>query len=199
MPTSCTCGSLLPDAPSSVEKGRHTRRHKQWEVGIPLPPRMPDPGGLLMVRGDASIRLRMLAYRMARLVQRAMGHMYVSFQYAERRTPDWAQWRTVAYIAVRERVMVGYLVSRMTVAWGEADLAEPDAVVNTTGHVEHKPLVDLVFVCPGFRRQGIASALVQAMAEDRGASPGELLWRPPFGVEGLGLVKRFNQGKVLVS
>ena len=66
-------------------------------------------------------------------------------------------------------------MSRGAVGWGEADREGPDAVVNTTGHVEHKPLVDLVFVCPGFRRQGIASALVQAMAEDRGASPGELL------------------------
>jgi GNAT superfamily N-acetyltransferase len=160
---------------------------------------MRDSGALLIVHGNASIRARMLAYRMARLVQRTLGHRYVSFQYPERRTPDWTQWRTVAYIAIREGVMVGYLVSRMTVAWGEADLTDPDAVVNTGGHVEQKALVDLVFVCPGFRRQGTASALVQAMAEDRGFPSDGLLWRPPFGSEGLGLVKRFNQGKVLVS
>ena len=67
------------------------------------------------------------------------------------------------------------------------------------GHVEARALVDLVFVCPDSRRQGIATSLVRAMAEDRGFPANELLWRPPFGVEGLGLVKKFNSDRVLVS
>ena len=199
MPSRCACGNVLPDAPTPVDRARHTRRHKQWADGIALPPRMPDPGELLIVAGNASMRLRMLAYRMARVVQRATGHRYVSFPYPQRRTPDWDQWRAKAYLAVRDRRMVGYLVSRMTVAWGEARLSEPQAVVNTTGHVEARALVDLVFVCPDFRRQGTATSLVRAMAEDRGFPANELLWRPPFGVEGLGLVKKFNSDRVLVS
>ena len=93
MSPKCSCGTLLPDNSSRWEKATHTRRHNQWAEGMSLPPTMPDPGDLLIVPGDGPVRLRMLAYRTARIVQRAAGHLYVSFPYPQRRTPDWEQWR----------------------------------------------------------------------------------------------------------
>ena len=200
MPPRCSCGTTLSESPSVGEKVRHARRHKQWAQGIPLPPRLPDPGDVLIVPGNARVSLRMLAYRMARVSQRAGGHLFVSFQYPTRRAADWEQWGVKAYLAVRERTMVGYLVSRLKWSWTDFDLATPEVLFDTSPHLERKAAVDMVFVCANFRRQGIATSLVRAMAADHGVTPRELVWQTPFNPEGLALVRSFSpDGKILVA
>lgn len=191
-----------PAALSSPAEKRHQKFHVLWEYGVLLPPDIPPPdNGVLTVPASGPKAHVEVAYKMARVAQMALGKSFASFalKSAEARR-DWERNKATAYLAVRGGAVVGYLVTRARTEWGVLTLDDPEGEVTPSEHELPRPCLDLAFVCGGFRRQGIATQLVEVAATDQGLPADEFLHLLPFSKDGRAFAERFSrEGRLLVT
>ena len=191
-----------PAALSSSAEKRHQKFHVPWEYGVLLPPDiLPPDNGVLRVPANGPKRQVELAFKMARVAQMALGKSFASFalRSAEAKR-DWESSRAIAYLAVRDDAVIGYLVSRVRTAWGVFDLDDHEGEVTVTEHAQPRPCLDMVFVCGGFRRQGIATSLVEFAAIDQRIPTDKFLHLLPWSPDGRRFADRFSRdGRLLVT
>ena len=72
------------------------------------------------------------------------------------------------------------------------DLNEPDRKVELQEHTERRSCLGVAFVCNNYRQQGIATALMQAVAEYTGVSIRDMVNVLPFSPEGESLARQFS-------
>lgn len=186
-------------SPSVAEK-RHKAHHDPWANGVPLPPDIPLPdNGVLRVPANGAKPHVGLACKMARVAQMGLGGSFASFNLTPvaART-DWETNHAIAYLAIRDDAVIGYLVTRARTRWGVVNLDDPEGEVMLTEHEQPRPCLDLAFVSGGFRRQGIATSLVELAAIDQGLPAGEFLHLLPWSPDGRAFAERFSGDRRLL-
>ncbi len=171
--SNCECSSL----PFILDKRQHAARHREWKRGFTVSknvaPEEASGERVLLVNGSESPKpLRRVAYRMARIARRAAGWDFPTFPY-----PDAPRCfvkdasDVLAAVKLDGRYAVGYAVS----------LKEDLEVVVTE-----------VFVCSEYRRRGVATELVHALARHYERPITGIAYGGPFTSAGWALAKALS-------
>lgn len=197
----CPCGWGNEDYDRRRET-RHAAKHLQWDRGLQIPDRLAgyaciSKPNIVTVRWDAEIPLRKLAYDMARLAQRSGHYDFPSFTYPVRRVShETAESQETAYLYWTSggNRSVGYVVVDKVSAWGEWKVGS-ESRIPIHQHDYQRSRMGLIWVANGWRRQGIASAMVRKVAETHETDVAELVWQAPFTDVGL----KFAQALVMAE
>ncbi len=190
-------GLFYPDCGSthygeSRKQHIHTRYHDETANGVPT--RL--PRGQHVVRPDSSADVRKLAERTASVARRYGGYDFASYEAGARRSNREEQ--TLVVLTVRSGRVVGYLVSRVMICshrWRIGD--DNDAVANYEPHKRRR--LDLVWVHPDCRRQGVARAVIERLCKETSTPFTEMACQTPFTEDGLALVKGLGLVEVYLA
>jgi hypothetical protein len=151
-----------------------------------------------VVRLTSPIAWRRVAYNLARLAQRAEGYDFPSFPPPAGRARD-DQEHTRAFLYCEGPTAVGYLVAADQPTGARWDFTQEEVPPGPDHQV--RPTVGLAFTCFHWRRQGIASALVRAVAQHANVPTSGLAWDTPFTEEGEALARTFagDDGRVWIT
>jgi GNAT superfamily N-acetyltransferase len=199
-PTREHCGCGADRLSVEFDKRRHSYRHREWAKGILLARTVAPKtaNGILHVTPETPIGERKLAYRMARVAQRTHKWDFATFPHPTRL---FVEGGPDAFLYLKDRHTIGYLVAVMSPAWIPADPKRLPRVLG--GHLWPRPAegaefrqepvrcVNEVFVAADHRGEGIGTALVRAALEAYGLEVGELAFGGPFTKAGLALARRF--------
>lgn len=192
----CPCGSY------SVDERKHESGHLRWSLGVRVPTAVVWPHGLpiAVITEDAPAAWQNLAHEAAVVAQRHGGYDFASFpRYRKRHRWEPRERETRAYLYHVDGRVVGFLSSMDDPVIGHWDLAT-DKTANSEQHPV-VPSVGVLFVAQRWRRHGIATALVRAVAADRSVLVEELPWFTPLTKDGRALARTLNAaaGKVLLA
>ncbi len=202
MAAECPCGWESPYDPEST---LHRKMHLLWDRGIPMKPRDwadvidqadrgdVEEGAILVVYPHRRARLNKMAYTMSRLMQREGRYDFPSWPM--RLISEW-QWRRdggeQALLALRDNRVVGYLKIRRLAGFGLYDVRGDTWSLVGEWQKGESPAVDMIFVCRGYRRAGVATSLVRRFMELNGASPDSIVWGGPLTRCGHSLAASFR-------
>jgi GNAT superfamily N-acetyltransferase len=170
----CACSSF----PFMLTKRQHAQRHREWQRGFKVsknvaPEVVAGDQTVLLVNGAESPKpLRRVAFRLARVAQRQAGWDFPTFPHPD--TPAYFAQNAaniLAAIRLDGRYAVGYVVS----------IEEGTETV-----------VSEVFVCADYRRRGIASELVCAIARFREKPLPQIAYGGPFTRAGWAMAKALS-------
>lgn len=207
----CACGLWAPEEPDGRDpyttglRRTHQAHHRRWAQGQPVSPAARRAGlpsdGLLLVRADAAAPLMRLVWEQARTFQRLKGYDFAAWpRHAARR---WAYWTVEETLADNQAilwlaggVLLGHVTTRRRthcVRWDPAArrVLGEEPVLGATGPgpdtTTRRRSVDTIFVCHDAQRQGIATRLVQAVADAERVAVADLAWGCPLSEAGLAL------------
>jgi GNAT superfamily N-acetyltransferase len=180
----CPCGTgSLYFGEGVGARTRHANWHLQWDRGVPVPSRVLWFKSLAIVTSESARADQDVAYRLGRLFQREQRYDFPM-------VPESRFWRTgdmvQAMIAVHRHRAIGILVTRPVMGYGVWD-GSPESVQINVSTTEPLPEISGVWVARGYRRHGVARALVSALVEYADTSPAELVWGVPFSDDGQAL------------
>jgi GNAT superfamily N-acetyltransferase len=181
----CPCGYGWLDRDRS-----HGPQHLAWSLGVPVPEPLDWPQELpiAVVSQAAPAAWQNLAHRCAVVAARAQGHDASSFPRYHRPRGGWLPREQVpvrAYLYRIDRSVVGCLTSMPDPVVGWIDAAT-DTITQLPATAPHpvRPSIGVIFVAQRWRRRGVATALVHALAEDHGIAVEDLPWYTPLSAEG---------------
>jgi len=175
---------------------RHDRQHVRWSAGIPIPSRLIFVRPIAVIDVMAPMAWRKLAYECARIAQRDGRYDFSSFPSpSEEPEPSNVNLRAVL-LATWSRV-IGYLSVVDSIRNASWDF-NPSSTLSY-GDDTLRPQVNLIFVAKEWRRRGVATALVRAMAADAKTEVAEISWSQPFSTAGQALAKSLSKNRVWVS
>jgi hypothetical protein len=170
-PEYCECTRF----PFMLNKRQHALRHREWRRGFMVsknvaPEVVAGTQAVLLVNGAESPKpLRRVAFRLARVAQRQAGWDFPTFPHPN--TPTYFAEKAAAVLAAIKldgRYAIGYAVS----------VEEGTLTVVTE-----------VWVCVDYRRRGIATELVHAIARGRRKPLTQIAYGGPFTRAGWALAK----------
>jgi len=200
----CACGWGRYDPEGKHDGQAHRRKHLAWSAGLPVPKALLGEwsGRIAVVADDAPMPWQRLAYECARIARADGGYDGAAFPYPARtrtRSGRFAEPATLALLmrtdSTREPAhVVGMLFTSDDPVAGWLDIATDEHQSFPAGPGRSiRPTVAVTFTAVGYRRQGIASALVRALADYRGVSVTELSWLTPLSEPGKALAAKLNQ------
>jgi ribosomal protein S18 acetylase RimI-like enzyme len=173
-PEYCECSR----SPFILTKCQHAQRHREWQRGFKVsknvaPEVVAGTQAVLLVNGTESPKpLRRVAFRLARVAQRQAGWDFPTFPHPD--TPAYFAEKAASILAAIKldgRYAVGYVVS----------VEEGTLTVVTE-----------VYVCAAYRRRGIATELVHAIARVREKPVTQIAYGGPFTRAGWALAKALS-------
>jgi GNAT superfamily N-acetyltransferase len=172
-------------------RARHAYWHLEWDRGVPLPSGVYWWDSVVMLTGESSVREIKIAYKLGRLFQREQHYDFPM-------VPEARSWHrsgllTTVHIAVHHERAVGIVISEPAMRWGSWDGSAEEVRFDILS-TEPVPVVAGVFVCRSYRRHGLATALVSALAEDANLPVKDLVWGPPFSTAGRELALSLADG-----
>jgi hypothetical protein len=192
----CPCGWV------HLVKNRteHAARHLDWHEGILLRPSIkprpliyPGRGGFMFVSAEASMGWQQLAYDMARMAKREGGWDGVSFPYpsTQRRFSDDDDVQAALYL--RDGSSGIYAIGFVSL-YNASYISRWHPITKVQEKMEGMRRIRLgpIWVANGWRRHGVASALIESVAAGVGVDPSELAWSIPFTDAGLALATTFS-------
>lgn len=174
---------------------RHANWHIQWDRGIPLPSTVFWWDSLAIVTGESSRPEREVAYKLGRLFQR---ENHYDFPMA----PDPRTWRgdlSEVLVAVYHHRAIGGLFTYPTMRIGVWDGSPETTVPFNVELMEPQPRIAGIWVCRGYRRKGVASALVRALSSYADIPAPDLIWGVPFSDAGKALALRIAGERIRIA
>jgi hypothetical protein len=174
----------------------HDGQHARWSLGIPIPPGMSFDHPIAVVDTMAPKRWRTLAYECGRLARADGGYDMVSFPHPSG-DPEPSEDNLRAYLFATRSHVIGYLSADdvgNNAAWDfdpRTSSSNPDPAI--------RPRVGLIFVADEWRRRGVATSLVRAMAADAGIGVTDIAWQWPFSDAGQTLAQSLSPTRVWIS
>jgi GNAT superfamily N-acetyltransferase len=127
-----------------------------------------------------------LAYRMAAIFRQEQGYDFSGWPRRKKYWDDDGENDAHAFLMIRARKAVGIAIVRKRLEWFWWAGADPGHLYRREAR---RPIIERIFVCADFRRQGIARALVQAAADHYGTAATELGWQIQLTSAGAELVR----------
>ncbi|MET9107118.1 GNAT family N-acetyltransferase [Streptomyces zhihengii] len=189
----CRCG--LDVRESRGHGGRHADHHDQWAFGVRVPKNLDWLGDLVVVTTQSPIAWRRLVSKVARLPQRENHYDFSTWSHCGE--PEESEDNARAYLLKSNSRVIGYLAARDTDCHRPWDLVDGSRYGDLDGSM--RPRIDLVWVADAYRRRGVGTTLVQALADDVGSPVAEVSWSTPFSDLGRQLARGISPGGVWVS
>ncbi len=186
-PGDCPCGGSSSD--------NHDRLHMLWREGVPIPKTAFFRREVAVVETTTPRQWRKLAYECARVAKRDGGYDFSSFD-SPAAEPEPSPDRLRAYLFRAGGRAVGFLsvMDSHRNAWLDFAAGKTSDAVESV-----RPRVNLIFVAERWRRQGVATSLVTAMAEDSGVPLDAVSWGMPFTREGRKLAGSLHPAGAWIS
>ena len=163
----------------------------EWWDGVVLSPGL-DPytlDGVACIYANAPVREARLAERLALLMQREM-HYDFSLFHADRHSD------LRAYVVIHQYSAVALAIVRITEHFGIYGMTNEKGYIHFDS-LTPTPSIVGIFVCAGWRRQGVAQLLVRHVAKSEGCRPNELAWSLPLSEAGMVLATSFGPKDLL--
>lgn len=186
----CPCGTGARYFGEGVRaQTRHARWHLQWDRGVSVPLTVGWFDSLAVVTSESTKPERSIAYDLGRLFQREQHYDFPMLP-----GPDtWKRGELhQALIAVHNQRAIGLLVVYPQTRWGEWDGSD-GRVSLAVDSLEPLPGIAGIWVARGYRRMGVGTALVDALAQHADVPRSELLWSMPLSEDGQALAFSFQK------
>lgn len=173
---------------------RHAHWHLEWDRGALVPSSVFWFDSLAIVTGESSMAERKLAYKLGRLFQREQHYDFPM-------VPDPRSWPGELHqvlLAVHNCRAIGVLISYTTQSWGLWD-GKPGTVEFTSSSTVPVPEISGIWVARSYRRRGVGTALVDALAAYADLAPALLVWGLPFSDNGKALALSIGGDAVRVG
>ena len=189
----CPCGMSLQE-PTDDGKA-HTAHHAAWAFGAQVPKNLEWSADLAVVTTQSPIAWRRLAYKVARMPQKENHYDFRSWSHLgePELTPD----NMRAYLLKANGCVIGYLSAHDTNQHLRWDLIDGSRYGDEDDAL--RPRINLIWVADVYRRQGIGTTLVQALADDFGCQVADVSWSSPISYAGRHLARRLSPEGVWVS
>lgn len=179
----CPCGTgARYFGEGSGARTRHANWHLAWDRGAPIPAAVFWFDSLAIVTGESNVAERKIGYQLGRLFQK---ENHYDFPMA----PDPRSWPgnlSEVLIAVYHGHAIGGLFTYPTLRYGVWDGTDGTVEFNVR-LTEPQPMISGIWVARGYRRRGVGTALVGALAEYAAIPPHDLIWGVPFSDDGKAL------------
>lgn len=183
----CPCGYRAPWSDYSTEG--HDRHHMRWSTGVPVSAnlgwRFRD---IAIVTTSSSKVWRQVAHSCAQVARVHGGYDFSSFTVGVGPTESPINER--AYLYRAHGKIVGYLKASEENRNGHWDYVGDERIPLSDGTT--RPSVNLIFVADVWRRHGIATSLVRALAGDSGVEVDEVSWSMPISDRGKALIRSLS-------
>ncbi|MGW5099196.1 GNAT family N-acetyltransferase [Streptomyces sp. NPDC004100] len=189
----CPCGMSLND---QWDVGKvHSAHHAAWTFGIRVPKNLMWPGNLAVVKPNSPISWRKLAAKAGRMPMKENHYDFNSWGYVDE--PEEASENDRAFLLQANDHVIGYLVGTDVsehIQWDLIDGSRYGVKDDTL-----RPRIGLIWIAGSYRRQGLGSKLVQALADDFGCQVEDVSWSTPISDAGRHLARQLSPGGIWVS